>query len=202
MTTPSYTHQTIAWLKQRLDDTDAILTEIENSVDDVKSDARNKADAARERIAQSRAKLQKYYDGLRTHTNIVKQEIDDLQENLEEEWIEIELALREFTASTKNELETVRAFIAARSRAQSSALGNTLSNIQNQATEVIEKARNELDVAFNKISTETEKIQERIGEVKDAGDESWNALKQGFVDAKTVHDNTIEKIKDAFSKAL
>lgn len=40
MTIQSYAHQTIAWVKQRLDDADAILDEIEKSAADVKADAR------------------------------------------------------------------------------------------------------------------------------------------------------------------
>jgi len=52
----------------------------------------------------------------------------------------------------------------------------------------------------DRLSIEAEKFQARIGEVKDAGDESWRAVKQGFADAKAAHAVTVQKIKDAFFK--
>ena len=44
MTLQSYVHQTIAWAKQRLDETDAILSEVEKSAASIKEDARKQAE--------------------------------------------------------------------------------------------------------------------------------------------------------------
>jgi chromosome segregation ATPase len=202
MTIQSYAHQTIAWVKQRLDDADAILDEIEKSAADVKADARKQADAARARITESRAKLQQYYDELRAQADTVKQEAGELQDKLEAEWIEVESALQAFVASTSDQVKTVRGIVAARARAQRQVWENSLNDWRDQAADAVEKARGELDAAFARLSTEAEKFQARIGEVKDAGDESWHAVKQGFADAKAAHDVTVQKIKDAFSKVL
>jgi chromosome segregation ATPase len=202
MTIQSYAHQTISWLKQRLDDTDAILTEIDKSISEIKTDARKQADAARARITESRARLQQHYDELRAHADTVKQEASQLQDKLEAEWIEIESALQAFVSSTSDQAKTVRDIVTARTRAQRQAWEDSLSDWRDQAADTVEKARSELDAAFAHLATEAEKFQARIGEVKDAGDESWHAVKQGFTDAKAVHDITVQKIKDAFFKIL
>lgn len=202
MTLQSYAHQTVAWAKQRLDETDAILSEVEKLATDIKEDSRKQADAARARLAESRAKLQQYYDALRAQADTVKQEAGEIQDKLEAEWIEVESALQQFVATTGDQVKTVRSIVVVRARAQRQAWQNSLKELRDQAADAVEKARGELDAAFDHLSTEAEKFQARIGEVKDAGDESWRAVKQGFTNAKAAHDVTVQKIKDAFSKVL
>jgi len=94
----------------------------------------------------------------------------------------------------------VRNIVIVRARAQRQAWQNSLKDLGDQAADAVEKARGELDAAFDRLSIEAEKFQARIGEVKDAGDESWRAVKQGFADAKAAHAVTVQKIKDAFFK--
>ena len=202
MTLQSYAHQTIAWVKQRLDEADAILSEVEKSAADIKEDARKQADAARARLAASRAKLQQYYDDLRAQADTAKQEASEIQDKLEAEWIEVESALQQFVSTTGDEVKTVRNIVIVRARAQRQAWQNSLKELRDQAADAVEKASSELDTAFDHLSTEAEKFQARIGEVKDASDESWRAVKQGFADAKVAHGVTVQKIKDAFSKVL
>ncbi len=202
MSLQSHVHQTIAWAKQRLDETDAILSEVEKSAVSIKEDARKQADAARARLAASRAKLQQYYDDLRAQADTAKQEAGEIQDKLEAEWVEVESALQQFVATTGDQVKTVRSIVVVRARAQREAWQNSLKELRDQAADAVEKARGELDAAFDHLSTEAEKFQARIGEVKDAGDESWRAVKQGFTNAKAAHDVTVQKIKDAFSKVL
>ncbi|MGE4404951.1 hypothetical protein [Pseudomonas sp.] len=202
MTLQFHAHHAIAWAKHRLDETDAILSQVEKSAADIKEDTRKQADAARARLAASRAKLQQYYDDLLAQADTAKQEADEIQDKLEAEWIEVESALQQFVATTGDQVKTVRGIVVVRTRAQRQAWQNALKDLRDQAADAVEKARSELDAAFDRLSTEAEKFQAHIGEVKDAGDESWRAVKQGFADAKAAHAVTVQKIKDAFSKVL
>ena len=202
MTLQSYAHQTVAWAKQRLDETDAILSEVEKLATDIKEDSRKQADAARARLAESRAKLQQDYDALRAQADTVKQEAGEIQDKLEAEWIEVESALQQFVATTGDQVKTVRSIVVVRARAQRQAWQDSLKDLRGQAADAVEKARGELDAAFDHLSAAADKFQARIGEVKDAGDESWRAVKQGFTNAKAARDVTVQKIKDTFSKVL
>jgi hypothetical protein len=202
MTLKSSLHQAIAWEKHRLDEADAILFEVEKSSADIKEDARKYADAARARLTESRAKLHQYYDDLRARADTATREVDAIQDKLENEWIEIESAIQQFVAATGDRLQTVRRIVVVRTRAQRQAWQNSLNDLRGRAVDAVEKARGELDVALDHLSIEAEKFQARIGEVQDAGDESWRAVKQGFANAKATHDVTVQRIKDALSKAL
>lgn len=192
-------HEAVAWAKQRLDDVDAIISEVEKATGELKDEARAQADAALSRLQVSRAKVQNYYDQLRAEADAVKGGVEDA---LETEWVEVESAFQAFLSATKDQGETARDVVVARARAQRKSWDDSLKGLRAQAEEAVEKARGELDAAIKRLSDEAEKFQSRIGEAKDAGDESWAAVKAGLVDAKAVHDRTIQKIKDAFSKLL
>jgi len=193
----SETHEAISWAKQRLDDLDTMIAQVEKNADKLKDDARAKADAALARLQASRDKVNASYDQLLAETDAMK---DDARKTLETEWIEVESAFQAFLTAAKDQAETVRTVIQARADAQRKYWEKSIADLRAQAESNVEKARGELDDALKRLSDETEKFQSRIGEVKDAGDESWKAVKAGLADAKAAHDRTIEKIRNAFSK--
>ncbi|MBC7152337.1 MAG: hypothetical protein H5U22_23415 [Rhizobium sp.] len=195
-------HQAVAWAKQRLDDVDAIISEAEKAAGKLKDDARVQADAALARLHASRAKVQGYYDQLRSEADAVKSGVENVQGALEVEWLEVESAFQSFLSAAKDQAETVRDVVVARAEAQRKSWEASFNDLREQAEAAVDKARSEFDAAIKRLSDEAEKFQARIGEAKDAGDESWAAVKAGLADAKAVHDRTIQKIKNAFSKLL
>lgn len=202
MTSKSAAHDTIAWAKQRLDDADAAITEIERANRELAGQARQAADAALVRLKESRSKLDGYAAQLQSEALSVKSGIDDVQQALEEEWIEVESALQAFVSAAGERADAARELAIARARAQRNSWKASYSDLRRQAEEAVDTARTEFDSAIKRLSEEAEKFQARIGEAKDAGDESWAAVKTGLSDAKSAHDRTIQKIRDAFSKLI
>ncbi|MDX3808833.1 MAG: hypothetical protein QHC89_20895 [Bosea sp. (in: a-proteobacteria)] len=200
MSNQSYAHETIAWAKQRLDDADTIVSQVEKTAETLKEEARKEAEAALTRLRASRGKIQKIYDGLRAEAVGAKEGAEQVQESLEAEWVEVESALQSYLSVAEDQAETVRGVVLARAQAQRRSWEASLQEIRDRAANAIESARGELDAAIKRLSDEAEKFQARIGDAKDAGDESWEAVKSGVAEAKAVHDRTIQRIKDAFSK--
>jgi chromosome segregation ATPase len=202
MSDRSHTHETVAWAKQRLDDLDAIISEVEKTSDKLKDSARKEVDAVLTRLKASRGTIQKIYDDLRDEANAVKGSVEGIQDALEAEWVEVESAFQTYLSAVGDRAESTRDVVVARAQAQRQSWEASLKALRDQAVDVVEAARGEFDAAIKRLSDETEKFQARIGEAKDAGDESWKAVKGGLADARAVHDRTIQKIKDAFSKLL
>ncbi|GEO87480.1 MULTISPECIES: hypothetical protein [Alphaproteobacteria] len=202
MSDQSSAHETVAWAKQRLDDVDAIISEVEKASGALKDSARREADAALARLRTSRDTIQKIYDVLRSGAATMKGDVEDFQAALEAEWVEVEFAFQAFLAAASDQAETVRGIVVARATAQRQSWEESLEELRDQAVDMVEKARSELDGAIKRLSDEADTFQARIGDAKDARDESWAAVKSGLADAKAVHDRTIAKIKDAFSKRL
>ncbi|MBB3810368.1 hypothetical protein [Pseudochelatococcus contaminans] len=202
MTDQSYAREAVAWAKQRLDDLDTIISEVEKSTEKLEESVRREADGVVEQLRASRLKLEAYEDRLRTEVTAAKHNVEDIQEAIDTEWVEVESAFQTFLSTVKGRAETVREVVAARTEAQRLSWEASLKDLRDQAEAAVETARGEFDVALKRLSDEAEKFQTRIGDAKDAGDESWKAVKDGLVDAKAVHDRTIQKIKGAFSKLL
>lgn len=200
MSDQSYAHDAIAWAKQRLGDVDAIVSEVEKAAGTLKESARREGDAALARLQASRLRLQEYYDGLRAEADSATSTAEDVQKSIEAEWVEVESAFQSFLSAVGDQAETVRGIVVARAQAQRRSWGNSLKDIRDQAAAAVETARGEFDAAIKRLSDEAEKLQARIGEAKGAGDESWEAVKSGLADAKVLHERTIQRIKDAFSK--
>lgn len=195
-------HDAVAWAKQRLDDLDVTITEVEKAVDELKGQAREAADASLARLNASRHKLQEYAEQLRSEAATVRSGIDESQKALEDEWVEVESAVQSFLIAAEERADIVRDFVIARAQAQRQAWEASFNDLRQQAEAVVDKANDELDAAIDRLSDQAEKFQARIGDAKDAGDESWAAVKQGLTDARAVHDRTIKKIREAFSKLL
>ena len=202
MSDQSNAHQAVVWAKQRLNDLDTMISEAEKSADKLKASASKEAEIALARLLESRHRLQKYHDDLRAQADAAKRGAENIQDAIEAEWVEVETAFQSFLSVVEGHANTARDIVAARVKNQRQSWETSLKDWRDRATETVEKARGELDAAIKRLSDQAETFQSRIGEAKDAGDESWKAVKIGLADAKAVHDRTIQKIKDAFAGLL
>jgi|GEM_PF-1382090 len=200
MNDKSYAHELITWTKQLLDDLDTIIAETEKAIETLKDNARQEAQRAAARLREARVKLREYSDDLQTETDIAKHRVDEVKEAIEKEWIEVESSFQTFLSSTRDQAGTVHDIIRARAQAQRQSWETSTKKWRDQATSAIEKAQGEFNAAIQHLSETAEHFQNRIGEVKDASDESWKAVKEGLADAKDIHDRTIRKIRESFSK--
>lgn len=193
-------HDAISWLKQRLDELDVVITEIEKSAKTLTENARKEAEQASARLRESRSRLEKQYEGLQVRAEALKQSAADAQKSLEAEWVEIESAFQSFLSAAKDAQQTARDVVAARARAQRQSWEASLNDLRHQASDAAEKARGEFDGVLKQLSARIEQVQNSIGEAKGAGDESWKALKSSLAEVREVHDRTMRKVKEAFSK--
>ncbi|WP_414463590.1 hypothetical protein [Hyphomicrobium sp. DY-1] len=200
MASQAATHDAIAWAKQRLDELDSVVSEIEKSAESMKGDFRKSADSAIAKLQASRAKLEKTLDDLRAEPDGLKLDAKKVQGVLDAEWVEIEASIQDYLTAVKSQASAVQGVLVARAAAQHQAWEATLQSLRAQASAIVEKATGELEIAIQRLTQEADKFQSKIGAVKGAGDESWNAVKSGVAEAKLAQDRAIQKIRDAFSK--
>lgn len=202
MTNQSYSHEAVAWAKHRLDDLDAIIAAVESSAEELRSSAETELSAISDRLNASRSKIQKQYEDLKAEADGAKRSATEIQEALEAEWVEVELAFRSLLSVAGERAETVKGIVVARSQAQRNSWEATLKDIQDKAADAVDKVGDDFDALIKRIAEEAEKIQTRIGDAKDAGEGSWEAIKTGLADAKVIHDRTILKIKSSLSRLV
>jgi chromosome segregation ATPase len=200
MNDTSYSHEAIDWVKQRLDELDAIIQEVEKSVVEQNDAARAEVEKALERLKSARLAFQNQYDTLRADANELKKKMKSAQDALDEEWIAVETSFQTLLAAIADQADSVRSLVVVRADAQRRSWEASLMDFRARATETLDRSRQEFDAAARRLSEEAEKFQARIGNAKDTSDESWAAVKEGLAEAKAVQDRTTEKIRTSISK--
>jgi len=162
----SKAHETVVWAKQRLDEIDAIILQVEKTVQKLSDDARARAEAVLVRLRASRARVEARYDQLRAEADSVKSGIDQAREALDTEWVEVETAFQDFLAEVKDQAGGAREAILARVVAQRRSWEAAIAGLRRQAGTIVEKARTDFRGAMKQISDEAEKFQARIGDAR------------------------------------
>ncbi len=200
MSKQSLAHQNLEWAKQKLDEIDATLASLEDSVETIKSDARKEADRAIARIQAARNTVKAQVDAASAEAMAVKGIADDAYVALEAQWAEVDSAFQAFLTAAAGQADIVKKALAARAEAHRRAWQTSLEGIRAVASDAIDQARGEVDAAFRRLAAETEKAQAKLGQFSTAGDESWKAIKNGLEETRSVYERTWKKITDALTK--
>lgn len=200
MSKQSLAHESLEWTKQKLDEIDAILASLEDSVETLKSEARREADRAIARIQTARRAFKVKVDDIRADAAAVKGTADDAYVAREAEWAEVELGFQAFLTAAAGQADVVKEALAARAEAQGKSWQSSLSAIRAAASDAIDQARGDIDAAIGRLTAETEKAQTKLGRVSAAGDESWQAIKSGLEETRSAYERTWKKITDALAK--
>lgn len=196
----SRAHDAVAWARQRLDEVDAMIASAETALLDLQEQSRAEAAQGVERLRAIREALKTGCDRLGTEAEAALGDATEAQKALAADWVEAEATFLAFLSATRDRSETARALITARAEAQQRSWQDTLAQIRGQATKTLETVHADLDSAVQRLFDELEKVQARAGDLREAGDQSWAALKVGLSEAKAVQDRTLQKIREAFGK--
>ena len=134
MSKQSLAHESLEWTKQKLDEIDAILASLEDSVETLKSEARREADRAIARIQTARRAFKVKVDDIRADAAAVKGTADDAYVALEAEWAEVELGFQAFLTAAAGQADVVKKALAARAEAQGKSWQSSLSAIRAAAS--------------------------------------------------------------------
>ena len=201
MTMQHLAHEYVVWAKQKLDEIDATLATLENSVGVLEKDARTQAERAITRIRTARDAFKAKVDtAVRSDFAAAEAITKEAQVGIEAEWTEVELAFQDFLAAAASHASIVKKALTARAEAQRQAWQSSLQAARATATEVIDQARGEADAVMRRLAAEAEKAEAKVGQVSVAGDESWKAIKGGLDEAISIYDRTWKKISDAIAK--
>ena len=204
----SSTRRSIVWSKQKLDELDALLNELDASTARLQGEMKVQADKARDKIRSARDALQAYVTNADTEAEgwfresaaNTKQTLEDTQAEIEEEWIQAELAFQDFLAAVDDDAQMARKALAARARADREAIDASLDRIDAETTKAMEAARRDMDTALDRLSSEADMVQAKAGQISAAGAESWEAIRAGLKEAHAVHARTAQSVSEAFQR--
>lgn len=190
----------LEWTRQKLNEIEATLVALDDSVEALKKDARTEADRAIVRIRAARDAFKAKVDAFGADASAPEASADKLRHAAETEWTEVELAFQDYLKAAAGQAGVVKKALADRAEAQRRSWQTSLEAIRAGATASVDQARGEVDAAIRRLTVEAEKAEARIGKVSAAGDESLKAIKGGLDEAISVYVRTWKKISEAVSK--
>lgn len=200
MTKESRAHEQVEWTKQKLDEIDAILAALEESINDVSTDTRAQAEQAVAQLKAARASASKRYDALQADIAAARKIADDTYEKFKADWADAELAFQQFINAAGGQIEIARKTVTARAEAQRQAWDRSIAAVRSSASEALEEGQREFNTAIERLSAARSKVEAKAGQAASAGDETWQAINNGIDEARAVHERTWKRISDAFAK--
>jgi len=202
------THKSIIWCQQKLNELDAMITELETSAKSLKGQAKADGEKALERIRTSREAFEAEIERARADTREkvrgeaaqARKAMDNARDELEDQWIEAELAFQTFLTERSNDAEAARKAFAARSKATREALDRSVDEFHKETEAAMHDARDKLDAALDRLSKEIGKLETEADKVSAVGSESWRSVRDGLKQAHAVHVNTAKNVAEAFRK--
>lgn len=200
-------YQAIAWLKQRLEDLDTIIRTGEDAAAAVQGEARDRADAALDRLRASQGKLKtlrvELRDRLGDNAAAAKSRGDEAIQRLEDEWIEVETTYQDFVSGLREAgefaYEVTQALFAARATAQRKAWAASLEETRDVAKDALEVAGEEFKSTVQVLEGQFESLKSRTLQV---GDAAWDGLSETVSKARRAQEQALKRVKDALAKVF
>jgi ActR/RegA family two-component response regulator len=199
MSEPRSAHDFFDWTRQKLTEIEATLVTLDDSLNSLKDDARKQADAAVARIRSARDSFKAQVEALRANAPSGRTITEEGFASAQLEWTKVELAYQEYVAAAAQQAAVLHAAVSARAEAQRQAWLASLQTIRASAAEALDHARSDTDAAIKRLAAETEKAKSKFGNISEAGDESWKAIKGGLEETAAAFDRTWKKIYESVS---
>jgi hypothetical protein len=187
------------WVKSRLDEMEAVLKVVENTVEGVAADTRKNAD-------QTVKDMKKHRDAFKAK---LKDEYKDdakawseTSEKLEKEWDAFEDDVEAYWKSVGEKSDAVEDAFKAQAEAQQKAWNDTAERIRKAAAEFKADRDAEVDAAVAKADLMAQNAGAKLGHMGDAGKASWAALRSALTESRSAFDAANTKAQAAFKDAM
>lgn len=200
--------RSIVWSRQKLDELDALLKELQASAEKMSGDAKAEAATQLDRIRTSREAFKQYIQMIEAEASKAasadfsksRHALKMAHADIEQQWVEAGLAFQSFLAAASDDAELARKVLLSRAKAERDALEASLDQMTKDTVDAIAEARNDFDDALDRLSHEADRLEAKATDVSIAGKESWRAIRQGIKDAHAVHTRTARAVAETLDR--
>lgn len=193
-------HEYLEWARQKLEETDATLLELERQIETMKDDVRAPVERAAVEIKTARDAFAANVEALRADVSATIAAAEDVHHELDARWAEIEMSVQNAFNAIAGQADAMKAVVTARADAQRRAMQSSFLALKTSAGEAIDRARDEVDAVIHRITAETENVETKLGKVTAAGGDAWKAVRDALADTKAIHERTWKAIHEAVSR--
>ena len=192
------TNSYLNWVKERMNEMDAVLVSLRAKAAPLQADAIAKRD-------QLIADLKKHRDEFKVsaekHAEIGEAAWERASSELEVQWNGFEGRLRAYFDTGGKHVEQQQATFRDVAAAQVKAWRETAERIQESASKLAASRRPEVDVVIKQMQSEAAEAEARLQKLKHAERQSWSALSTALADSRKAFDKANRKAWDALKRA-
>ncbi|WP_417592137.1 hypothetical protein [Parasphingorhabdus sp.] len=199
MTDQSPIHPYIEQAKNRLDEIDASIAHFEARAQELKTDARAKADAA---IAKMKSNRDAYRAWVKENQEIGEAITAGAREKLKAEWTRFEDNVMAYFDAAAGMYEQDKAYFQVRIEAQKEAWQKTMDRVKAAAKAFQAKRKAEIDAAVATLEKNAENANAKLKDLNKAGSISWTAVRDALSASRAAFDKAMDETQSAFKEAM
>jgi uncharacterized coiled-coil DUF342 family protein len=173
----------------RIEDLNAVILEVENSVKEAGQSTRDMVERAVKELKEERDELFEKLVALRQKVAAAPEEVAELREQAEARWLDVERRVSELLWELREEGDAVRRIVAARVAAQGLAWSVRLEILREEYEARVAKAQAEIEESIKAIESDLDKVS-RVSEI------SREAFGKIIADIKRISGQSLSKIKN------
>jgi hypothetical protein len=188
-------HFYLARAKERIDEMDATLADLQRHVEKLQSDG---GAEARHLIAQLRSERDDFQSAVRHRLETGEETVFAAAHMLETKWNRFEAKVDELIHYFGKQVEDGSTVFRARAEAQSKAWKTSIAKLQAAAKSCTGERRSRVDSALIQLKDDARLANERLRKLGKAGSESWAALKKALAETRSAFEHADEVAREAF----
>lgn len=198
MTAHSSSHFFTNWAKERIDEMDAALTSLESRADELKSEAKAKAEQVRADLMKKR---DEFRDKVEEQAKADEAAWINAQAQLESEWNAFEAEVRKYVDSFGDQVEQQQATFKLQTEAQLKAWREAADKVRQAGKQFAADRGAELEACAKRMDADADAAREKLEKLNQAGAQSWSALMTALKETRGSFDRANQAAQEAFKKA-
>ena len=198
MSQHDHTNSYLNWVKERMNEMDAVLASLRATAAPLQADASAKRDRL---IADLKKHRDEFKASAEKHAEIGEAAWEKIRSQLEVQWNAFEGQMQTYFDTVGKHVEQQQAVFRDVAAAQVNAWRETAEKIQDSASKLAATRRPEIDAVLKQMRSEAAEAEARLQKLKHAGRQSWSALSTALADSRKAFDKANRKAWDALKRA-
>ncbi len=198
MAEQSSMHAFLNWTKERIDEMDATLASLEAKADQMKADAKAKAEKT---FADLKKRRDEFHAKAQQQAQASDAALHAAKAQLESQWNSFEADVKSYFDTIGKQVEQQQATFQDVAAAQAKAWREATDKLHEAAAKVVGEQRANVDAAIKKMKADAQETEARLQKLKEARDESWTALSGALAESRKAFDHANQQAWDAFRHA-
>jgi DNA repair exonuclease SbcCD ATPase subunit len=198
----SFARQAIERSQDRLAELDTVIAQIEKETANLDAEARAKAEAALERLRETRdayrARAEEAAANAREWTDA---QVTEAQEALNRNWTAFDTELRGYLDAIAADLATRRALLEAQLEARQQAWQEAIEELRTEADKLADQQRAAIEARIEALSAQVNEARARTERLRNASREAWETAKESSAEAWRLFLDTYASIRKSIEDA-